>query len=127
MSRKPIRTPDNLQFQLEIQPELSPAVPYYSSAQAITAVVTNGGICAVIVLPVANLRAAPSLQWHFNLRLRDVGGATSFMNRRPAQDADLATDAQQLEDALLDNWMRSAEDRTGSPGPEAHSCEDPNG
>ena len=47
----PIRTPDNLQFQQELQPELSTEVPYYDSVQTMCAVVTNGRIHAVVALP----------------------------------------------------------------------------
>jgi hypothetical protein len=48
----PIRTPDNLQFQVDAQPELSAEVPRYAFVQAMCAVVTNGRIRAVIALPV---------------------------------------------------------------------------
>jgi hypothetical protein len=47
----PIRTPDGLQFQQELMPELSPEVPRYAFIQAICAVVTNGKIHAVTALP----------------------------------------------------------------------------
>jgi hypothetical protein len=49
----PIRTPDNLQFQQESQPELSGEVPYYAFVQAMCAVVMNGKIHAVFALPAA--------------------------------------------------------------------------
>jgi hypothetical protein len=48
----PIRTPDNLQFQQDTQPELSAEVPRYAFVQAVCAVVTNGRIHVVIALPV---------------------------------------------------------------------------
>src|SRR5262249_49482860 len=35
----PIRTPDNLQFQQQLQPELSAEVPYYSVVERVCAVV----------------------------------------------------------------------------------------
>jgi hypothetical protein len=47
----PIRTPDGLQFQQELMPELAAEVPYYASVQALCAVVTNGRIHTVIALP----------------------------------------------------------------------------
>ena len=46
----PIRTPDNLQFQQDTQPELAAEVPYYAFVQAMCAVVTNGKIHAVFAL-----------------------------------------------------------------------------
>ncbi|HEY1296393.1 MAG TPA: hypothetical protein VGJ60_25220 [Chloroflexota bacterium] len=47
----PIRTPDNLQFQQQLRPELSAEVPYYAFVQAMCAVVTSGRIHAVVALP----------------------------------------------------------------------------
>lgn len=47
----PIRTPDNLQFQQQVRPELSAEVPYYGFVQAVCAVVTNGTIRTVLALP----------------------------------------------------------------------------
>jgi hypothetical protein len=47
----PIRTPDGLHFQQELMPELAAEVPYYDSIQAMCAVVTNGRIQSVTVLP----------------------------------------------------------------------------
>jgi hypothetical protein len=46
----PIRTPANLQFQQDTQPELAAEVPYYAFVQAMCAVVTNGKIHAVFAL-----------------------------------------------------------------------------
>jgi hypothetical protein len=46
----PIRTPDNLQFQQQVQPELSAEVSYYASVQTMCAVVANGKIHAVVTL-----------------------------------------------------------------------------
>jgi hypothetical protein len=49
----PIRTPDNLQFQQDTQPELAAEIPYYAFVQAMCAVVTNGKIHAVFALAAA--------------------------------------------------------------------------
>jgi hypothetical protein len=54
----PIRTPDNLQFQQDTQPELASEVPYYAFVQAMCAVVTNGKIHTVIELPANRTFAA---------------------------------------------------------------------
>ena len=48
----PIRTPDNLQFQQDTQPELSAEVPYYALVHSMCAVVTNGKIHALFALAV---------------------------------------------------------------------------
>lgn len=47
----PIRTPDNLQFQQQLRPELLAEVAYYAFVQTMCAVVTNGMIHSVIALP----------------------------------------------------------------------------
>jgi hypothetical protein len=47
----PVRTPDGLQFQQQLMPELAAEVPYYDSVQAVCAVVANGRIHAVTALP----------------------------------------------------------------------------
>jgi hypothetical protein len=49
----PVRTPDNLQFQQDTQPELAAEVPYYAFVQAMCAVVTNGKIHAMFALAAA--------------------------------------------------------------------------
>jgi hypothetical protein len=46
----PIRTPDNLQFQQDTQPELASEVPYYAFVQRMCAVVSTGKIHAVMAL-----------------------------------------------------------------------------